>query len=76
MGKNKLFTAYEVWLRNYPQPDINISEEWNIGRFASLNEANSWIATLEKCYTKEQWEGHWLYNAKFYAEPVECTSLF
>jgi len=76
MGKNKLFTAYEVWLRNYPQPDINISDEWCIGKFASLNEANAWIADMEKNYADDAWKGHKLYNARFYAEPVECTSLF
>lgn len=61
---------YNIWLRNYPQADTNITEEWELLPFSSLKRANAFIEDLEKEYADSEWEGHRMYNAKFYAEEV------
>ena len=60
---------YNIWMRNYPQPDVNISEEWELGP-KTLKEANKLIHQMEIYYADEDWEGHRMYKAKFYAEEV------
>lgn len=65
MEKSK---KYNIWMRNYPQPDINVSEEWNWPIFSKLEHANIFIAGAEKGYNDEGWSGHRMYKAKFYAE--------
>ena len=61
---------YAIWKRNYPQCDINMSEEDKAPFFSSKREAeeyaNKWIEIL----SDEAWNGHWLYKAKFYVEKV------
>ena len=59
---------YEIWMRNYPQPDINVTEEWKMPQFRSLQAANLLIENLEKMYADDAWAGHRNYRAKFYAE--------
>lgn len=59
---------YNIWMRNYPQADINITEEWDLIPFSSLKRANAFITDLEKTYAQDEWTGHPLHNAKFYAE--------
>lgn len=58
---------YDIWLRNYPQPDINVTEEWELGA-KSLKDANKLIHQMEVDYADDLWKGHRLYRAKFYAE--------
>lgn len=62
---------YHVWMRNYPQADINITEEWDLIPFFDLKHANAFIQDLEKLYNNPEWIGHPLYRAKFYAEEVK-----
>lgn len=62
---------YNIWMRNYPQADINITDEWDLLQFSSLKRANAFITDLEKTYAKDEWTGHPLHNAKFYAEEVK-----
>ena len=57
---------WNIWMRNYPQADINVSEEWEISA-ESLAEANDIIKELEAHYEDDGWKGHRLYKAKFYA---------
>ena len=59
---------YDIWMRNYPQPDINISEEWEI-KPKILSAANLLIRQLETEYADESWAGHRMYRAKFYCLP-------
>lgn len=58
---------YNIWKRNYPQADINITEEWDLMPFSTLKRANAFVADLEKFYADENWKGHPLYKSKFYA---------
>lgn len=58
---------WNIWMRNYPQADINVTEEWDIPALASLNAANSLIEELEDHYNDDGWKGNRLYKAKFYA---------
>lgn len=62
---------YNIWMRNYPQADVNITEEWDLLPFSTLKRANAFIADLEKNYTDEGWTGHRMYKAKFYAMEEE-----
>ena len=59
--------VYEIWMRNYPQADMNMTEEWELAPCYSLTLANMFIASLEAEYSKEEWCGHRMYQAKFYA---------
>ena len=61
---------YNIFMRNYPQADVNITEEWELMPFSNLKRANAFIADLEKTYADPEWEGHKMYKAKFYAEEV------
>lgn len=61
---------YHIFMRMYPQADINITEEWELLPFSSLKRANAFIDDLEKTYADSEWEGHRMYKAKFYAEEV------
>lgn len=61
---------YNIYMRNYPQFDINITEEWELEPFETLESANRFINTLEIMYSDENWKGHRMYKAKFYAEEV------
>ena len=61
---------YNIFKRNYPQADINITEEWELEPFTTLKRANAFIVDLEKMYADEGWAGHRMYKAKFYAEEV------
>lgn len=63
--------SYDIWMRNYPQVDVNVTEEWELEPFSSLKRANAFIKDLEKLYADYSWAGHRLYKAKFYAKPVE-----
>lgn len=58
---------YDIWMRCYPQADINLSVEWELPEIHSLTLANMFIASLEAEYSKEEWRGHRMYQAKFYA---------
>ena len=61
--------AYDIWLRNYPQPDENLAETFEEGfTFETLEKANKAIKELEEYYDSEYWQGHPLHKAKFYAE--------
>ena len=62
---------YNIWKRNYPQPDINITEEWELLPFSRLDRANAFINDLEKSFSDPSWAGHPNYKAKFYAEEVK-----
>ena len=62
---------YFIWMRNYPQPDVNISNEWGILPFFTLEQVNTIIHNLETKYANPEWAGHPLYKAKFYAEEVK-----
>jgi len=62
---------YNIYMRNYPQTDLNITEEWSLEPFSRLDRANAFISDLEKMYSDEEWVGHPLYKAKFYAEEVK-----
>lgn len=62
--------TYEIWMRNYPQADINFSEEWDLIPFTSLKRANAFADDLEKTYANSEWTGHKMYKAKFYAMEV------
>ena len=59
---------YNIWMRNYPQPDVNITEDWELTPFSNLKRANEFIKNLENMYADEGWKGHRLYKAKFYAQ--------
>lgn len=59
---------YNVWMRNYPQADVNITEEWNLQPFFTLRQANTFINDLETMYANSDWHGHPMYRAKFYAQ--------
>ena len=61
---------WHIFMRNYPQADIDITEEWDLVPFSNLKRANAFIEDLERIYSNEEWCGHSLYNAKFYAEKV------
>lgn len=61
---------YNIWMRNYPQRDVNMTEEWELEPFETLESANRFIETLEINYVDESWQGHRMYKAKFYAEEV------
>ena len=67
MAKRK---QYEIWMRNYPQPDVNITEEWELS-LMTLNEAKAFIDQLETNYTDDGWKGHRMYKAKFYPQEVQ-----
>lgn len=67
---------FHVWLRNYPQEDIDITEEWDLIPFSNLKRANAFIQDLEKLYSDSGWIGHPLYRAKFYAEEVKKTMKY
>ena len=62
---------YDVWMRNYPQPDINLTEELDLSPFKTLAFANAFIEHMEKMYADDEWKGHRMYKAKFYAEKVK-----
>lgn len=61
---------YNIYMRNYPQADIDITEAWELPLFFSLAQANAFIEDLEKTYADPAWCGHYMYKAKFYAEEV------
>lgn len=61
--------SYDIWMRCYPQADVNMSEEWELPDIHSLKLANQFVDSLEAEYAKEEWRGHRLYRAKFY--PME-----
>ena len=61
---------YNIWERCYPQADINFTEEMELEPFSSLERANAFIADIEKMYADEDWCGHRMYKAKFYAMEV------
>lgn len=61
---------YNIWMRNYPQPDVNMTEEFDLPPFKTLKYANDFIKHMENEYEKEDWQGHRMYKAKFYAEEV------
>lgn len=61
---------YNIWMKNYPQPDVNINEEWEMEAM-TLDRANRLIAQMEKDYEDKSWQGHRMYQAKFYTLPVE-----
>lgn len=60
--------TYDVWMRNYPQTDVNVTEAWELMPFTNIGRAKAFIADIEKMYAAEEWRGHKLYKAKFYAE--------
>lgn len=62
---------YHIFMRMYPQADVDITEEWEWPEFSNLKRANAFIADLEKTYADAGWQGHPLYMAKFYAEEVK-----
>ena len=61
---------YNIWMKNYPQPDVNINEEWEMEAM-TLDRANRLIAQMEIDYADRSWQGHRMYQAKFYALPIE-----
>ena len=61
---------YNIWMRNYPQADINMTELFELEPFETLYWANKFIEHMESMYAEEDWEGHPMYKAKFYAEEV------
>lgn len=61
---------YDIWMKNYPQPDVNINEEWEMEAM-TLDRANRLIAQMEKDYADRSWQGHRMYQAKFYVLPIE-----
>lgn len=62
---------YHIFIRMYPQADIDVTEEWEWPAFSKLNQANIFISGAEKGYNDEGWNGHRMYKAKFYAEEVK-----
>ena len=67
----KIEKLYEIWMRNYPQPDVNISEEWEIPPCKSLKKAKELCEELEANYADEGWKGNRLYKTKFYPQEVQ-----
>ena len=61
---------YNIWMKNYPQPDININEEWEMDAM-TLDKANRLINQMEKDYSDGCWQGHRMYQAKFYVLPID-----
>ena len=60
--------SYDLWKRNYPQPDENLADEFECFRYDTLEEANKAVNELEERYSDDVWEGHPLYKAKLYIE--------
>lgn len=61
---------YNIWMRNYPQADVNVSEEWEIPP-KTLEEASKLIDQMERDYEDDSWKGHRMYKAKFYPMAIE-----
>ena len=61
---------YHVFKRNYPQPDIDICEEWGCDEFKTLKQANKFIEEIEEGFRDIGWAGHPNYYARFYVEKV------
>lgn len=61
---------YHIFMRMFPQADIDITEEWELMPFSNLKRANAFIDDLENTYSDPEWEGHRMYQAKFYAMEV------
>jgi len=61
---------YDIWMKNYPQPDVNVSEEWEM-ESKTLDEVAHLIDFMEREYADESWKGHRMYQAKFYSLPSE-----
>lgn len=56
---------YDIWMRCYPQADVNVSEEWEIEP-KTLEDASKLIDQMERDYDDDSWKGHRMYKAKFY----------
>lgn len=63
--------SYDIYMRCYPQPDQNMSEEWEIPPFPDLARAKAFCQKLEDTYYSEDWIGHRLYRARFYPMEVK-----
>jgi hypothetical protein len=61
---------YNIWLRRYPQRDVNFSEDIMEIAPVTLTRAKEIIKELETLYNDPDWKGHWLYKARFY--PMEA----
>ena len=61
---------YDIWMRCYPQADVNVSEEWEMLPM-TLQEASKLIDQMERDYEDDAWRGHRMYKAKFYPMEME-----
>lgn len=61
---------YDIWMRCYPQRDVNMSEEWELEPM-TLKTANRMIADMEQEYLDDGRKGHPMYKAKFYPMETE-----
>lgn len=61
---------YHIFMRCYPQPDEDITEEWELMPFTRIDRAKAFAQDLEKFYSAEEWNGHRLYKSKYYAMEV------
>lgn len=59
---------FTIYLRCYPQADIDFCELEEIPLFSNLRSAKKAAANLTAFYASEEWYGHYLYKSRFYAD--------